>query len=123
MPKERFFRDIVTLKYKQDNFKKCTADTIKKYKDINEIKDNSGWTALHWAAKEENLEAAILLIKSNASVNEEDNYGRTPLHWAARSGKTEMVKLFLENSADEVVDNLPDSPKTSQKPKTCSGFL
>ena len=46
-------------------------EIIEKYKDINEIKDN-GWTALHWAAREENLEAAILLMKLKANVKQNE---------------------------------------------------
>ena len=34
-----------------------------------DVKDGDGWTALHWAAIEGHLQAAQLLMSSNASVS------------------------------------------------------
>jgi len=46
--------------------------------------DSNGWTALHHAAHNGDLEAATILIKDgHANVNAYSNQQRTPLHFAA----------------------------------------
>lgn len=49
--------------------------------------DNSGYTALHYAARSGHFEACHLLIRAGANVNAKTNGGATPLHRAAMMGK------------------------------------
>ena len=64
------------------------------------MKDNGGWTALHWAAKSGHKAAASLLIHNEASADSKDNHHRTPLSLAAGNGREAVVKLLLEKGAD-----------------------
>ncbi len=64
-----------------------------------------GATALHIAARENNLEIANLLIENGADVNVSDNEGWTPLMRAARVGSFELVNLFLDKGADAALLN------------------
>ena len=57
-------------------------------------KRNDGDTPLHWAAWNNYLEVAQLLISSGAEVDVENNAGNTPLRWAAFNGHQEMVELL-----------------------------
>lgn len=56
---------------------------LKKGFDINE-KDLLGDTALHWAVRQENTEATILLIKSNAKTNITNKAGKKAFYWAQK---------------------------------------
>ncbi len=46
-------------------------------------RDDSGCTALHFAADRGNVDVARLLIQAGADVNAQDADGQTPLHYAA----------------------------------------
>lgn len=62
---------------------KGDIDALKNYLgqggDIN-VRDDQGFTWLHWAAIECKTEVAQLLIAEGANVNAKDNEGNTPLH-------------------------------------------
>lgn len=57
-------------------------------RDHTNDRDEAGYTALHYAARKNNITACELLIKANANVNAETNGGVTPLQRAAMMGKT-----------------------------------
>jgi ankyrin repeat protein len=59
-----------------------------------------GMTALHWAARNDDLESAKLLVTSGANVKAENRYGVTPLTLACTNGSAEMVELLLASGAD-----------------------
>jgi ankyrin repeat protein len=61
------------------------------------IKDNSGYTPLHLALRNNQQEMAQLLIAKGADVNAQDNYGYTPLHLARSQ---EMAQLLIAKGAD-----------------------
>lgn len=70
-----------------------------------ELKDNQGFTPLHWAVYESMLlpgsvETAKLLIARGANVNSRDKEGSTPLFWAVFQGNKELVMLLLQKGAD-----------------------
>jgi hypothetical protein len=46
--------------------------------------DGSGWTALHWAATHDRVEAAMLLLEAGASLAVMDKRDKTPLDVAKR---------------------------------------
>jgi ankyrin repeat protein len=57
-------------------------------------------TALHWAAYQDDLEIAELLLKSGASAKAANRYGVTPLSLACTNGNGPMVELLLKAGAD-----------------------
>lgn len=66
-----------------------------------------GNSPMHAAINSEALNAAELLLKYGANVNDQNNmFKRTPLQGAALYGKTQSVKWLVEHGADV---NLPDS--------------
>jgi hypothetical protein len=67
--------------------------------DTNELGDN----ALHFFARNGNLEAVKVLIRHGINVNQKGEEGYTPLHVACESGYIELAKFLLDNGADQFV--------------------
>ncbi len=68
--------------------------------DIN-IQDDNGWTGLHFAAQDSNIDIMNLLLKYDANPNLIDIHGNGPL-WTATmnaKGNFECVKVLLEHKA------------------------
>jgi ankyrin repeat protein len=59
-----------------------------------------GSTALHWAAHQDDLETAKLLLKAGANAKAVNHYGVTPLSEACTNGNGAMVELLLKAGAD-----------------------
>lgn len=59
-----------------------------------------GMTALHWAARHDDLETAELLVQAGADVTVANRYGVTPLSLACTNGNAQIVKLLLNAGAD-----------------------
>ena len=57
-------------------------------------------TALHWAAYQDDLEIAELLVRAGANVKAANRYGVTPLSLACTNGNGAMVELLLKAGAD-----------------------
>lgn len=68
-------------------------------KDVN-AKDENGFTALHVAAFEGDVEMVTVLLEEEADIEAQTKEGLTALHWAAVEGKADVVKLLLEQGAD-----------------------
>lgn len=66
--------------------------------DVNAV-SQKGLTALHTAAKNNNIIAINYLLDHKAVMNCRNDNLRTPLHLAAVYGKVEAVKLLLERGA------------------------
>ncbi len=64
--------------------------------------DKLGWTPLHYAAQNYQVDLGRLLIFHRADLEVKDNYGNTPLWRAAFSsqGKGDFIKLLLDNGAN-----------------------
>src|SRR5436309_3289624 len=59
-----------------------------------------GMTALHWAARRDDLPLAKTLIAAGASVNAENRYGVRPLSLVCTAGNAALVELLLDAGAD-----------------------
>src|SRR5580765_1965279 len=59
-----------------------------------------GMTALHWAAYQDDLEIARLLVRAGANVKAANRYGVTPLSLACTNGNAAMIEMLLKGGAD-----------------------
>jgi ankyrin repeat protein len=73
--------------------------------NVNEDRDQYGWTALHHASDKGYLEISELLTSSGADVNIRDRYGSTALHLASINDHLEIVQLLLCQGADMSIRN------------------
>lgn len=69
-------------------------------KEIINLKDDSGNTALMFAASGGHLEIARVLVETGADINLRDEYGETALMLASAKGHLEIASLLIENNAD-----------------------
>src|SRR6202050_508925 len=59
-----------------------------------------GTTALHWAARRDDLATADALIKAGADVKAANRYGVTPLALAATNGSAAVIRRLLDAGVD-----------------------
>ncbi|VDM57073.1 unnamed protein product [Angiostrongylus costaricensis] len=63
--------------------------------------DSDDCSLLHWAAINNRLRVAELLLRRQANVNAVGGVlASTPLHWAARQGHVQMVAFLVTNGAE-----------------------
>ena len=80
--------------------------------DVNGA-DESGQTALHFAADRGNMECIQLLLEHGADVNAVDCDRISVLLTAAMSGNIDVMKLLLEKGADpDLEDEDGETPRT-----------
>jgi len=79
---------------------------IKKGIEIN-ARGQGGYTALHWAAHENQKQAATLLLDAGADVNARtETNGWTALHIAAMHSNKDVSKILIDRGADlDAVNN------------------
>ena len=73
-----------------------------------------GTTALHWAARHDDLAAAKSLLAAKANPNAQNRYGVTPLSLACTNGSAALVTALLDAGADanlalEIIESLKRS--------------
>ena len=68
--------------------------------DVN-AKDNDGFTALMFAARDGQTDTVPALLAKGADVNAKDNDGRTALMRAKKKGHKEIVQLLKKAGAKE----------------------
>ncbi|KAH8649395.1 ankyrin repeat-containing domain protein, partial [Ilyonectria robusta] len=74
---------------------------LDRHADI-ESKDDSGRTALSYAAERESEAIVQLLLDRHADIESKDNSGRTPLSYAAEKGHEAIVQLLLATKGIDV---------------------
>lgn len=72
---------------------------IERSADVN-VPQADGMTALHWAARHDDLAAAELLVAAGADVDAANRYDVTPLALACINGNGALVELLLDEGAD-----------------------
>lgn len=74
------------------------------------VKNENGWTPLHWATRNGHADAVRVLLDKGAHMNAKNNCGSTPLHLASHLGRVEVAYVLLDRGADLNTKN--DSGKT-----------
>ena len=69
------------------------------------LRTDTGSTALHFAALQEDPRFVTLLLRAGAQVNRTNYYRETALHWAVKEGNEDVVRLLLSAGAQF---DLPD---------------
>lgn len=76
-------------------------EMVRKNPDLVNLKDISGRTPLHWAARNKHLGVAKFLMKSGADANTKDNFGNIPLYYSVWLGKNdEIAECLISNGTD-----------------------
>jgi ankyrin repeat protein len=84
---------------------KGDAAVVKALLDKEAEPNNTGWTALHYAAAIGNDEIVQMLLDASAYIDAGSPNQTTPIMMAARAGKILTVKLLLDSGADVTLKN------------------
>ncbi|KAI5616084.1 caskin-1 isoform X1 [Silurus asotus] len=89
--------DLLTVQRLLQRPKQGKSKLLGSAKRINvNFQDTDGFSALHHAALNGNVELIALLLESQAVVDIKDQKGMRPLHYAAWQGKCEPMKMLLK---------------------------
>ncbi|KAG7460014.1 hypothetical protein MATL_G00216720 [Megalops atlanticus] len=92
--------DLITVQKLLQRPKPGKAKLLGSAKKVNvNFQDTDGFSALHHAALNGNLELISLLLESQATVDIRDQKGMRPLHYAAWQGKAEPMKMLLKSGS------------------------
>lgn len=86
--------------------KRCDYDGCLYALDVGidpNIKDDLGWTPLHFACMKGDQNCVKLLLDRHANPNIINNKDATPLYTATVYNKTNCVKLLLEYGVDTLI--------------------
>ncbi|MDR0352576.1 MAG: TonB family protein [Opitutaceae bacterium] len=75
---------------------------IRKFLDAGVLvseRDTDGYTCLHYAGGEDQLDAVLLLLERGATLNMVNNNGVTPLEWALQHGSAKVAREFAKRGA------------------------
>lgn len=73
--------------------------------DIDEIKDNNGFNAIHYTIIFKNFDALKLFKKYNKNLNLEDKDGNLPIHLAIKENQIEMFNFLINEIEDKDFQN------------------
>ncbi|XP_043091731.1 caskin-1 isoform X16 [Puntigrus tetrazona] len=92
--------DLMTVQKLLQRPKPGKAKLLGSAKKVNvNFQDTDGFSPLHHAALNGNVEVISLLLESQAIVDIRDQKGMRPLHYAAWQGKSEPMKLLLKSGS------------------------
>jgi hypothetical protein len=69
--------------------------------DVN-MKDDNGWTSMHFAAGANSVEAVRILAKHGAALSVEASNGYTPLQWAVRLSNEKVAEELRQQMGTEL---------------------
>lgn len=76
-----------------------SIDILRMLIDRVDVRSSRGWTALHFAARGGQVEAAKILLKHGAEINAMDNRGKTPLDFAVLYNQNLMAEFLKSKEA------------------------
>ncbi|XP_038125181.1 caskin-1 isoform X6 [Cyprinodon tularosa] len=92
--------DLLTVQKLLQRPRPGKAKLLGSTKKVNvNFQDTDGFSALHHASLNGNLELVSLLLESQAAVDIRDQKGMRPLHYAAWLGKAEPMKMLLKSGS------------------------
>jgi ankyrin repeat protein len=91
--------DLRLIQAVKNNDPESVAHLLKEHVDVN-ARHGDGSTALAWAAYQDNLAIADLLIRSGANVSAASEDGATPLHLACTNRSARMVERLVAAGAN-----------------------
>jgi ankyrin repeat protein len=71
-----------------------------------DLKNSSGWTAMHICARQAHDSFLTYLVELNANVNQKNNSDKTPLLVSARHGHLTTTRILLDSKADTNAVNI-----------------
>ena len=80
-------------------------ELISSGEDLNQL-DSYGYSALHVASANEQIDIAILLIESGIDVNIQDKKGQTILHYVALRNQLQLTKVLFDRGADLSISDI-----------------
>jgi ankyrin repeat protein len=81
------------------NNREAVRALIQRHADVNAPQPD-GTTALHWAARWDDLETADLLLNAGANPKTANGDGATPMFLATQNGNAAMIEKLLKAGAD-----------------------
>ncbi|XP_077940608.1 caskin-1 isoform X5 [Gasterosteus aculeatus] len=92
--------DLLTVQKLLQRPRPGKAKLLGSAKKVNvNFQDTDGFSPLHHASLNGNLELITLLLESQAAVDIRDQKGMRPLHYAAWQGKAEPMKMLLKSGS------------------------
>jgi ankyrin repeat protein len=85
----------------------AAAALVKQKVDVN-VAQADGTTALHWAARWDDVATAELLIRAGANARAVNRFGMRPISLACTNGSAAMIELLLKAGEDANVVVTPD---------------
>jgi uncharacterized protein len=82
-----------------NNNREAARALLQRHADVN-VPQADGTTALHWAARWDDLETATLLIRAGANAKAANRDGATPMFLAAQNGNAAMIEQLLKAGAE-----------------------
>ena len=112
-------RELIRALEADDN--KRIDEIIEEHGDFSKVVDENGWTAIHFAALDGNIEVLqkIWRMRPQPPIGQKDNYGQTALHIAALNGELKATQWLVGHGIDpQAVDEDNDTAKDKSYGKT-----